>query len=474
MALKTPIELKSIINLVDYAIIKGYRIDKAKSTNNWIKLKDDFGDSIVVDTKKQTYFNSGNDSDKGDLIQFQANRLSSIVKVDKTKEAFYESLKILNQTVGNYEEIKNNPTIKDKDKYLEKKEKLVAIQNKEWNHVPIENSSFLSEERSIDLKTILHPTFKDTIFNTYFRLDNGHLITNTAFGKFKNGELVGLEVRNKGLKNIVGDDAAIFISNVEHGNKINRVFYSESAIDALSCFELLSNNPNFKVENNDYCFISFGGNLYESKLNNFRNELDNLKVDRNTKFISITDNDLDKVESKKEGKKYDVMVTKTLLEKFYPGVVLNLDNSQYYELTVSDIVFKAKLEIAAPEIISKQNADVENNFSSDERFGKYTMIKKDENQIKILFSKDLPLTNNDKNDVKINNGFKDIINIVNPNMYISHKSKSKDWNEDLQNIKKKINELELKHQERQNKILNPIAIEKEETNVKNKNHGPKM
>jgi len=474
MALKTALELKGLINLVDYALVTGYKIDKSKSTNTWVKLKNEFGDSIVIDTRKQTYFNSGNDADKGDILQFKANRLKSdVVMVDKSREAFYESLKILNETVGNYEDIKNNPLVKDKDKYLQKKETLVAIQNKEWNHVPIENNKFLTEERAIDLKTILHESFKDRIFNTYFRLNNSHLITNTAFGKYKNGELVGLEVRNKGLKNIVGDDAALFLSKVEENKKINYIFYGESAIDALSYFEILSNNPNFNTNNNDYCFISFGGNLYDAKLENFKSELDLLNVDRNTKFISITDNDLDKVESKKEGKKYDVMITDTLLKKFYPGTEIKLDNSQYYELIVKDEFLKSKLEIHGPEIISNQNESIENNFSSEERFGKYTMIKKEEDQIKILFSKDLPLTSNKNEEIKINNGFKDIINLVNPNLFIPHKSKGKDWNDDLQNIKKKINEIQEESYTKQKNIIDP-KIEKQEETSKNYNHGTKI
>lgn len=455
MALKKADEIVNEIDLVDYAITKGYLIDKAKSTNKWVKLNNN-GDSIIVNTQTKKYYNPNNDKDKGDVIQFEANRMNSAsISIDDTKEGFYAALKKMNENLGIFKEMSKSPLIIEKNKFLEKKETLHSLQNTEWNHKPIENVTFLKETRAIDPEILKHKIFENRLFNTYFRLPNSHIITNTGFGKFKNNELVGLEVRNTGLKNIMGDHDGLFITNTKDMEKINYVFYGESAIDIISYFEILNKNPNFKIEKNDFCFMSIGGNLYESKLNVFLKELDNIGVDKNTKFISITDNDFDKEEAKKEGKKYDVMITAALLQKYYNVGQINLDNPVYYELKFNPEDFKEKENLIS-EVINEQNNFVDINFSSEDKFGKYAMVKKDQESVSLLFPKCLSLKEN---------GFEKTISKYSNNLYIPHKSKGKDWNDDLQNFKKKIENIKenySKNIEQNNEKLD-----------KNKNYGIK-
>lgn len=429
MSYQKPEEIKQSIKLLDYAIVSGYKIDKVKSTVKWARLKNDTtGDKILINTLTGMYFSDIDTNDKGDVIQFKANRLNNNVLVDKSKEGFYQALKELNSYLGTPMDDKSKELLNDKNKFIEKKEKLYSLQDKEWNHETLKDYSFLTDIRKINKETLDHPIFKDRIFNTYFKLKNDHIITNTAFGKYIDDKLVGLEVRNNTIKSIVGNHDGVFITNTSNMNKIDFVFYAESAIDALSYFELIQKHPNFDEKANNYCFISFGGNLYESKVDVIMKELDAIPVHEKTKFISITDNDLDKSEEKKDGKKYDVLMTCALLQKNNFPVELNYENEIYFKLKFdSNLIDQEKLKI----IIEKQNEFVDKNIQEPQRYGSYLICKSIEDKKELHFPKKLSLEDNH---------FKSFLNTIGKeHLYIAHKSKNKDWNDDLKDIKQKKN-----------------------------------
>lgn len=422
---KSKDEIIAQINFVDYALSNGYKIDKEKSTQNWIRLDNPTTkDRILVKAKANTYSNVDDDRDKGDIISFVGNRISGSVSVDKSNEAFYKSLVKLNEFFGNYINQGKTEAILDKDKYLKKKETLHSLQNKEWNHKPIEDYSFLTNERKISLNVLKLPLFEDKIFNTYFRLDNGHIITNVAFGLSSGEDLKGLEVRNSKQKSILGDHENAFFTNTKGMDKIDGVFYGESGIDVASYIELLYANPSFDHSKN-YCFLSFSGNLYDSKMKNIIDEISKLPLAPDCKFVSITDNDFDKLESKKPGKNYDVLFTASLINKFITPVEFT-SNDTFYDLTFTNKEF---LNIdKVKNLFEKQSDYIDSNYSSDQRFGKYVIVKENETNINIKFPKALDLT-------QVN--FREFLSDLKiDRLYIPHKPvHSNDWNEELQRRK---------------------------------------
>ena len=109
------------INLLDHALINGYQIDKEKSTKVWMKLKSTVtGDNIMINTLKNLYYNLDYDTDKGDVIQFVANRLNGSLCVDKSNEAFYAALVNINKGFGNYLKEDNKNLIANKNSFIEK------------------------------------------------------------------------------------------------------------------------------------------------------------------------------------------------------------------------------------------------------------------------------------------------------------------------------------------------------------------
>jgi hypothetical protein len=422
---KSKDEIIAQINFVDYALSNGYKIDKEKSTQNWMRLDNPTTkDRILVKVKANTYSNVDNDSDKGDIISFVGNRISGSVSVDKSNEAFYKSLVKLNEFFGNYINQGKSEAILDKDKYLQKKETLHSLQNKEWNHKPIEDYSFLTNERNISLNTLKLPLFEDKLFNTYFRLDNGHIITNVAFGLSSGEELKGLEVRNSKQKSILGDHENAFFTNTKGMNKIDGVFYGESGIDIASYIELLNANPSFDRSKN-YCFLSFSGNLYDSKMKNIMEEISKLPLAPDCKFVSITDNDFDKLESKKPGKNYDVLFTASLINKFITPVEFT-SNDTFYNFTFTK---KEDLNIENVKSVFEQQANnIDKNFTADNRFGKYVVVKENEASITLNIPKSIDL---------VQTNFKELIKELKAErLYIPHKPvHSNDWNEELQRRK---------------------------------------
>ncbi|GAA6773948.1 hypothetical protein [Flavobacterium sp. CGRL2] len=422
---KSKDEIIAQINFVEYALSNGYKIDKEKSTQNWMRLDNPITkDRILVKAKANTYSNVDNDSDKGDIISFVGNRISGSVSVDKSNEAFYKSLVKLNEFFGNYINQGKSEAILDKDKYLQKKETLHSLQNKEWNHKPIEDYSFLTNERNISLNTLKLPLFEDKLFNTYFRLDNGHIITNVAFGLSSGEELKGLEVRNSKQKSILGDHENAFFTNTKGMNKIDGVFYGESGIDIASYIELLYANPSFDRSKN-YCFLSFSGNLYDSKMKNIIEEISKLPLTPDCKFVSLTDNDFDKLESKKPGKNYDVLFTASLINKFITPVEFT-SNDTFYNFTFTK---KEDLNTENVKSVFEQQANnIDKNFTADNRFGKYVVVKENETSITLNIPKSIDL---------VQTNFKEFIKELKAErLYIPHKPvHSNDWNEELQRRK---------------------------------------
>lgn len=422
---KSKQELLEEINLLNYALINGYQIDKPKSTVVWVKLKQEStGDNIMINSKKNLYYNMDYATDKGDLIQFVANRLNGGLSIDNSKEGFYNSLVSLNKTLGNFLKEDNKKLIIEKDKYLTKKEQISSIQNKEWNHVPIQDYGFLNNKRAISMDTLQSNYFKDRLFNTYVKMPSGHMITNTAFGKYINNELVGLEVRNNTIKNILGNHNGVFFSNTENMKSIDGVFYAESVIDIASCIELLHVNPNFD-KNKNYCFISFSGNLYQSKIDTILNDLDRLPISKKTEYISLTDNDFDKAENKKAGKEYDVQITAALINKHIMPLEYST-NDVFFSFQFLD---KTKLNLTElKEIVASQNSLIEDLNPINDRYGKYLVIKENENTVTLNLPKNIPLDQI---------AFSTILKSIKAErLYIPHKPKTtNDWNDELKRKK---------------------------------------
>lgn len=423
--LKKPYQLKQEIKLVDYALYLGYRLDKKKSSTGWVKMvQESTGDKILVGIGKgkegEDLYKSIIDerNDNGDILSFCGNRIESgAFKFDK-KQGFYKAFLELNRILGISITSEFKAKVSEKDKFMEKKNVLSSLQ--EFNHVPLKDKSFFLNERYISEKTLDDPLFKNRLFNTYFKTEHGHLITNYAFGKYQGDTLVGLEVRNKNLKTIIGEHEAVFVSNFNHLDKIDIIFYAESGIDVLSHYELLKANGSF--DNKNILYLSSGGNFYDTKINKILEYLDILPIHQQTKFVSITDND-------KDGHFYDLYFTAMLINKLKHPVEftrMEKDIYKYDFLSTSPLSFLSALK----NEVNKINERIDQDKLKDQ-FGTYFVLKEEADKVSLMFPKGFNPGSTE---------FKEILKALHcENLYISHKPKlGKDWNEQLITLKKKM------------------------------------
>lgn len=367
-------QLLDKIPLLDYLLAVGYELDTKKSSSKWVVLEKD-SDKIVVNSVSGLYFNPTDNTDKGDLIQFVANRVCGMVLVDHSKEAKFKAVTVLRDfiLVPLDKDVTTKATAQKKA--LAKK-KLLSDISDSFNHSPIKDYIYLTKERMISPKTIDHPIFKGRIFNSFFQLKNGHIITNYAFGKYIDQKLVGLEVRNTNLKHVSGDDTGIFHSDYSGFDTVDVVFIAESTLDALSYFELFSNHRQLHGKN--CVFISTAGNLYPEKYNQLKNCIGSFyqKHARGLQIVSITDNDA-------AGNLYDHFLLANFMNDFsiFP-TAFSCDKSLFYVYEIT------ALDTASYNGLNDLVAAYNDRIGPGGSLGDYVVVKKN----KALVTLHIPLT----------------------------------------------------------------------------------
>lgn len=422
-------EILSQLNLSDYLVSQGYEMDKKKSSSRYLKFKNpSTGDRVLIDTKKdiskQLYYNLDYNNDRGDLISFVQNRISGVLNVDKSKEAFYKAFTFLNEYIGGNYISQYSEEIKKTQKRIKDKKDIKEVALTDHNHKAIDDYSYLTKSRKISLNTLKDDMFKDRLFNTYFKLKNEHVFTNWGYGKYENNKLVGMEVRNNNFQSILGKHEAVFSSNPKFKDKeIDCVFISESAHDVLAHYEILKSNPKFD-DNRNIIYFSLGGNLYKEKLESLLNEYDHYKISSRTNFVSITDND-------KAGNEYDLTLAFAHLSKFNRKIEVE---KQSLETTMNPHFYVLKFESNKDDKLYSElqkTIEKENERINSNAYGENHIIKKKDDKIELFLTKQTKA-----------NGifFKELLTNFNAdNLLITHKvpGKNNDWNDYLKSIKEK-------------------------------------
>lgn len=223
---------KKYINLVELAVNKfGYKIKKDKSSRYYKTLKKD-GDIIVVSRNMNNehwiYFNTRDDNDNGTIIDFIQNRTG--YNLGEVRRFLSEYLK--EKREGKIKEIKDFYVEPSQSKDI----KVILSEIEKLSYLKDEN--YLVKERKIG-KNILKN------FNIYQDKRN-----NVVFILYDElGYITGLAKYNKNFKQILGSKGVWssiqydVLSNKEENlrdkvKKIEKIFITESPIDALSYLEL--------------------------------------------------------------------------------------------------------------------------------------------------------------------------------------------------------------------------------------------
>jgi len=284
------------LSIIQVAEKLGYAYNKAKGQNK-PQFEHPNGDKIIVSfpngSSIQTYFNRDGSDDRGSVIEFIKNRLSQFSGLSYQKD-----MNGVNQVLRQFNAIVSAstiPTVSNTYKPTEKQPfNLDDFQIKKFDAPHY--AYFIS--RGLTAQTL--EKFKSHIAIVK---DNAQEFYNIGF-PYKNdkNDTVGFELRNlnfKGHARNSDKEAGVWIANFAAVAGLTRqVFLFESALDAMSFYQIYNNKYDFSTA----AFISFGGGVGPKQIDTV------LNIFPQAKFFSGFDNDVN-------GHIYDYVIEKRLNPK---------------------------------------------------------------------------------------------------------------------------------------------------------------
>lgn len=236
---------KRDIDLVDYAERQGYQVKKEGKRGDWHQLEKD-GEVLIVTRKAdhQVYLNTGDDRDKGSVIDFAKTRGGNGhgLNLGQVRQQLREYLHdgpaparvyAAPVDVSRLNALPVGDPDHERQQQEDRKTRLIAEVlgvNKE-----LTDRSYL-HGRGITDSTIDSPAFQGRIFTAQ---QNEH--KNTAFPLYNEQGLASVEQKNEHYKNLLPlPKNGIWVSHPTQGKDtpVERVVVSESAIDSLSHYQL--------------------------------------------------------------------------------------------------------------------------------------------------------------------------------------------------------------------------------------------
>lgn len=308
------------INLIDYAYSIGYSEASKNSAKSVILKNPNTGDKVLVykNQNNQGYISTIDDNEKGKLYHFILNRLNHNMVIKNTNPSKFEIRKVFVIAAMYLNTPQPKVSLIEKVKEIKPTPKL----GENLNVKPLLVKSFL-KDRAITNNTLISPKFKNHILNAYAPGKvPGTFIPNIAFPLYNSldkDKITGYEIRNNNFKSFNGNHNDLWHSNIpENLKRIDKISFSESAIDCISHYQL------HKKENDNTVYYSFSGNLYKEKMDNLIKSIEPiLKENPNVKLESLTDKDT-------SGVSYDFNILTTLINKFQKGIHIEFNTTKDY------------------------------------------------------------------------------------------------------------------------------------------------
>ena len=375
-------------------------------------------DRIVLQMAREpvTYFNRNDSQDKGLFFMYLMKRNIN----------FYKAVQAGLEIVNGLDYIENTPIEVRSSKAVRKS------LEENFNIVPLRNSNYLRLQRGISKTTLNSPIFKGRIYNAYPTVENGYQFANIAFPKYdledhpQNYILYNKTYwssRDNRIKKfrLVLNQKDHFLFHSNPIKKPSKIIVAESGIDLLSYHELHGGADNF--------YVSFSGNLYQKKLQFFVQLTKPYLKENTVTIISIMDNDI-------KGFEFDLKLFTSLMNRYNPNISVDHSNKQgNVSLSInntSEVGVQLTNHITLLEEKLTSLIEWDKLMSNSIKWVRFTD--------KIVLEFSLPeIINNDQLE-RGKNLFKSLIETI-TDFYLPfpatiHKSKGKDWNDDLRDSKK--------------------------------------
>ncbi|CCH57583.1 hypothetical protein BN8_p06772 (plasmid) [Fibrisoma limi BUZ 3] len=304
-------DYRSQISIIELALHAGYEWQPKKGKTMPVLYNQAFDDHIVIknpnDPANQVYFKTGSYSDRGTLINFISNRLTSCFSQYNNPNR--TPAQCINDVLKDYLGIvpEQKQTVKKLENFIHtsykeaSNEKEFSLEHYKLSQLPAKN--YLTQERHILPDLLTSAQFSGTVATQRVYFDEGKPVSLAGNEQPPNGERVleniafpyipgdgeainGLELRTSTFKShAVGSDRrnGVWISNANE-TPTERLVVGESAIDLLS-FRQLELSTGLHPQT-DSRYASIGGSL----------SLDNLTtlerfMNKSTQLVFGFDND---------------------------------------------------------------------------------------------------------------------------------------------------------------------------------------
>ena len=271
-------DYKQKVTIAQVAEAIGFEFDKSKGkTQPTYTRTDDQGnkEQIVIrnpnDPANQHYFDRNYKG--GDVINFIKEHLNEFQQFI-TGQPKNDYVKV-NMVLSHFADIPYTPKMETTQKAQEHKE----MDKNRYVEVPptTTNLMYLTRERALDPTTV--EKFLPHITLLQDSQSKGNF-TNVAFPYHKpgNDEVTNYEIRNHGFKGMAAggdkESSAWIATNAENKANVKNVIFFESAIDAMSFYELKKGY--YKLA--DTAFVSVGGYVSPNQIKSVLNEFPNARV----------------------------------------------------------------------------------------------------------------------------------------------------------------------------------------------------
>ena len=295
---------KKNVSIIQVAEALGYQFNPRAGRNGRVEYAHKLYPNVIITNpghpEKQVYFTRDDDNNRGSVIDFVKHRLH-LFNVMYEKE--YDGV---NKVLHEFAQVPYNLDSRLANQKIYQKENKRSFNKEEFNifKPSIKDLNYLTLGRGLSEETI----------NRFLPFINVVQKKETEPGKFsfKNvgfpfrnpgkDELAGFEIVNYNFKQLPEGtkktDAVWAAELFEKGMRPTNIFFAESAIDAMSFYDL--NKHKHSIDQS--VFVSTGGTVCSNQV---RNVLDNYP---SAKVNTIFDNDL-------TGKLYDIRVAAIQMKK---------------------------------------------------------------------------------------------------------------------------------------------------------------
>ena len=240
--IKEQVELPELLSHFGYNLRKGEHLGKGK----WHVFEGD--DTLVVFKGRGgdwMYFNAQDDRDKGSVIDWMKNRVSSERIAGLGPLPGRNLWQSVNDHFRAYLKLPEAQRLRlDLPPIIETApgEKFHSIYTQHCR--PLENTAYL-EGRGITKSTIANPQFAGRILNQLYTVQKEGMpaktYVNTAFPAYHEGRVVGLELKGEGFKGQAPESQftrSLWLSKLPESRPAAVLVVSESALDTLSYAQL--------------------------------------------------------------------------------------------------------------------------------------------------------------------------------------------------------------------------------------------